>query len=379
MKKKDGIHKNDNIRSHIYDECKAMAEYALRKGKSVPTSTIETIELFEKKEETIPKKEIPSKKKSDDSGDNDGEEAENNVGKDLKIDKLVNAHENLSEIVKPATPQAILLLHTERKKTGRLRILGPIPIIRHMILVAIFSLVSFIGLLAFSNAINKEEKDAKIEMTDIDKKQKDKNIDTTDTGKENKVAKNGLTDTDKKQSDTNNKMSGISVFICGGKYSIFDLLFLLSASGLGASFAALYKANNYITTLTFNQDYQSTYWIQFLLGLISGLILAVVISEKTIEGIEFLTKDIVRPLLAILGGFSADLVYTFLNRMVETLKSLFEGSPKEIVKAKLQKNQIKSAASIAEIQQEIGPNTKPEEIKAKLKKLFKDLMPGENI
>lgn len=318
--------KKGTIRDHLYIECKAMAEYALKKGKGIPSSTIETIESFEDME-------------SDDSG--------NKTQPDPGISDLVNVHKELSKIVRPAIPQAISLLQIEQKKNF-LKYLGPIPMVRWMIMVAIISLLTFIAGIVFSPDIN-----------------------------------TGL-------SDTYDNMSGPFKFIFGGKYSFFELFFLLSASGLGASFAALYKANNYIKDLTFDQNQQSSYWVRFLLGLISGLILAVFVSDKTMNNADFLTDGIGRPLLAILGGFSADLVYTFLNRMVETLKSLFQGSMQEMIKAQSQKiearlnrdaleNQMKSAATLIQIQQAISAGKKPEDIQEKLKELFTCILPDVNM
>lgn len=187
--------------------------------------------------------------------------------------------------------------------------------------------------------------------------------------------------------DINHKAT--TIFNSEGTPLLINLLFLLSAAGLGASFTALYKANKFITNLTFDPTHQASYWIRFLLGLISGLILALVISGESIKS-EFLEEGIVRPLLALLGGFSADLAYTFLNRMVETVKSLFQGSTDAIISANTQKekaklvssalnNQMKLAASLMKVQQSIGANSKPEEILTKLNQLIDNVMPGVNM
>jgi hypothetical protein len=164
-----------------------------------------------------------------------------------------------------------------------------------------------------------------------------------------------------------------------------NLVFFLSAAGLGGAFSALYKANRYITDGTFDPNYHASYWIRFFLGLIAGLILAVVISDNAIQS-DFLEAGVIRPLLAVLGGFSADLVYTFLYRMVESIKSLFQGSMeavarvnKEEMRAQLDNakvlNQLKLAGNLVKIQQEISLDAKPEEIKQKLENLLTGLVP----
>jgi hypothetical protein len=129
--------------------------------------------------------------------------------------------------------------------------------------------------------------------------------------------------------------AGGNILQSNGWALLLNLLFYISAARLGASFSRLYKANSYITNGTFDPTYQASYWIRFFLGLISGLIMAVFISEEAFDAAntesKFLEDGIVRPLLAILGGFSADLAYTVLNRLVETFESLFRVSTKTLV------------------------------------------------
>ncbi|MCP4606074.1 MAG: hypothetical protein GY847_37115, partial [Proteobacteria bacterium] len=153
--------------------------------------------------------------------------------------------------------------------------------------------------------------------------------------------------------------------------------------------SALYKANFYITKGTFDPTYHASYWIRFFLGLIAGLVLAVVISEeafKEAEGSRLLIEGIMRPLLAMLGGFSADLFHTFLSRLVETFKSLFQGSSEALVDSKVQEaksklanatqqNEIKLAANVMQVQQKISDDASPESIKASLNELMSELVP----
>ena len=142
--------------------------------------------------------------------------------------------------------------------------------------------------------------------------------------------------------------------------------------------------NDYISKGTYEPSYQASYWIRFLLGIIAGLLLAVLISEKSIQGDGMLSKGVIRPLLAILGGFSADLLYTFLNRMVETFKSLFEGSTQSVIDAKAMEtksklasleidNRMKLAQNLIQMQQTIGAETDPEQIKEQLNEMLKNL------
>ena len=79
------------------------------------------------------------------------------------------------------------------------------------------------------------------------------------------------------------------------------------------------------------------------MGIIAGLLLALLISEQSLQGDGLVSNGVIRPLLAILGGFSADLLHTFLDRMVETFKSLFEGSARNMLDAQAQEAKVKLA------------------------------------
>ncbi len=323
MNNLDELYENGMLRKQLFCEAGSMAEYALKRGKVVPSATIKIIESFVIKQDSSSQAETNNAKTA--------------IREDLDITDLVQAHDDLTKIVEPATPQAILMLQTEQRRKGFLSALGPIPLVQNMMGVAILFLLIFILVVMSPDVIR----------------------------------------------------NGANIFNSSGDKLLVNLLFLLSASGIGASFSALYKANRYITNLTFDPNHEISYWIRFLLGLISGLILSLVISDKAINS-DFLEEGIVRPLLAILGGFSADLVYTFLNRMVETVKSLFQGSTEEMVKSQAQEaksklsmdavaNNTKLAMALMKARQEMGVGAKPEEMQATLDKLLEQVIPGVNV
>ncbi len=308
-----------NLREQIYLECRAMAEYSLAKGKSVPVFVIENIELME-----------------DYSSDDEvGEKSELKIRKDIGLANLVDAHDFLARLVEPATPQTILLIDMEQKHTSMLSFLGAVSLIRQLMMAAIISLIVFVALMATSF------------------------IDGT------KLAEDVLS------------AEGIDQLI--------RLAFYMSSAGLGASFAALYKANFYISKGTYDPSYQASYWIRFSLGIIAGLLLAILISERSMQTEGFLSNGVARPLLAILGGFSADLLYTFLHRMVETFKSLFENNSQNMLDAKAMEAKAKLASlevegrmnlaqDLMQMQQEIGSSSTPEEVKQQLNELLQNLV-----
>lgn len=321
-----------SLREQLFQECRAMAEYSFANGYQVPVDVVKTIDecthFFEvsnsNPEETSAEKPEPT----------------------FDLEPLTKAHQILSELVKPALPRTILLLDKERHSKNVWNFLGPVPIIRQMIVASLISLLSFIGLA----------------MTP----------DVT-------VGAGDILSTD-------------------GFPLLENLLFFIAAAGLGASFAALYKVNSYLKRGTFDSIYNTSYWIRFGLGLIAGLVLSVMISDHvlnapsaaattaTIEG--FLDPKLLRPMLAILGGFSADLLYTILSRLVETVESLFKGSTQNLIEMKQQEaetnlatqkaqSKITIAAQLVKLQQSIGAEANPAEIQAKIDQLLNDVIPTQ--
>jgi hypothetical protein len=309
---------NLNLREQIYIECRAMAEFSLSKGKSVPASVIKNIEAIE------------------DHGPSDhGESGIPKIRKDLDITDLIETHEFLVRLIEPATPQTVLLLDRERKNQSALKFLGTVSLIRQLMMAVLISLFIFVALMASPYIDGAKLAD--------------------------------------------------DVLSAEGTDQLVRLAFYMSSAGLGASFAALYKANYYISKGTYDPTYQSSYWIRFTLGIIAGLLLALLISEKSMQGEGLLSNGVARPLLAILGGFSADLLYTFLNRMEETFKSLFVSNTQDILDAKAIEGKaklaglevdgrMKLAQNLMEVQQQIGETTDPEQLKQQLNDLLQNLI-----
>jgi len=251
-------------RKQLLDECREMMEHALSKGLSVPEKVLKRIESACRDQ---------------------GEEADSVTRQEeLTLSQLGFAHQQLSKLILPATPGALSYLSEHRCKNAKnwWRRLGPIPLIRYLIVAALVSLVLMLGLAAIEGI------DGHLEWA------------------------NG-----------------------GGLFVLGDELFLLAAAGLGASFAALFKASQYITNRTFDPQYINTYWLRFVLGLIAGMVLAMLIapSESTAGAAsavqtESLSANIsyfTKPLLAMLGGFSASGVYRILNRLVQAFETLVAG------------------------------------------------------
>ncbi len=318
MNVKKCINPYANLRLHdqLYRESRAMAEYALANGNSVPSSIIMIIEAFESRQ--IQEGSISK------------------ANAEQMVEHLIASHDTLSTIISPAKPRTILLLDMEQETSSFWRFLGPVALVRQMMIAALLSVALFF-ITVLSPYVNTQ---------------------------------------------------GGNILNSDGIPLLYNLLFFVAAAGLGASFSALYTANEYITKCTFDPAYQASYWIRFFLGLISGLVLSVVISENAFKDGTggLLEEGIIRPLLAMLGGFSADLFYTFLNRFVETSKSLFQGSASSAANAKIEEtksrmatsqvqNQIKLATKLMNAQQEISKNeNRAQYVKQTLDNLIEELM-----
>jgi hypothetical protein len=185
---------------------------------------------------------------------------------------LGHAYDRLVEIVAPATPRTIRFLDKQTKK-GRFVRFDAVRVVRGLVVVAGVSLVVFVVSAALIDP-------------------------TVKTGAAHSFSRELRTEA-----------------------------LLLAAAGMGAAFVALYRANGYITTGSFDPDYESTYWVRFLLGIIAGLVLAKLVP---IGG----GSDVYQaPLLALVGGFSANAVHTVLTRITETVESLVKGTGQEAVAA----------------------------------------------
>lgn len=202
------------------------------------------------------------------------------------VARLTELHGRLTKLVAPAIPGTILLLEEESNKKGTFKILGAVPLVRKMMVIAIISLI---GLFLVSL-----------------------------------------------HSEVNGNESNFSLLENSGTTLLLNEIFLLFAAAIGASFAALYNAQKYIKNMTYDPIYESNYIVLFVLGLISGTIMASLIPIESIisstEGGSPL-KGFGKPILAILGGFSSSLVYDILNRLKSTLNTMIQGDNSSQLKA----------------------------------------------
>jgi len=244
---------------------------------------------------------------------------------------LTQAYVELVELVAPATPRTIHFLVQQKQGRHLLPTLGSVRVVRNLVVAATVSLVLFV-VIAASPAVS-----------------------------------TGSTD----------------IFEGSGWNLLVNEAFLLSAAGMGAAFAALFRANQFIAKGSFDPFLESTYWARFLLGLIAGLVLSQLVSVGETEG-QVLTK----PLLALLGGFSAGVLHTVLRRLVETVESLVKGSSEDLVEAQaaaakanaaeaLVRSRLRTATAVSQARERLAGGAGSAEVQAQLDDILASLMPRD--
>ncbi len=185
---------------------------------------------------------------------------------DEQLEQLRTAHAELVSLVAPATPQSLRYIRFKRDNL-LVPYFGQIQLIRQMMAVAVASLIIVVVF---------------IRKTDF---------------------------------------SGAEVL---GNQAAANTAVLLAASALGGAFYALSTANRYVHRRSFDPALTPSYWSRFVLGLAAGTVLAVVLpvsgADTTEDGVS--ASSFTVPVLALLGGYSAEAVRQILDRFVDALKSL---------------------------------------------------------
>lgn len=246
------------MKLHFIEECVAMLKYLSAEGKVIPKIGEKILEASS----------IPA------------------MADELSSREVLLLHKQLSTRILPAKPKTVFLLCEESRKGFWTNLLGPVRLVRSLMVTTLISLGVFVSVV-LSSMVSAEH------LAD------------------------GI---------LNN--SGIDLLV--------NIVFILASAALGGCFSALYQINKYINNGTYDPKYESSYWIRLLLGIISGLVLAVIIPVAA--DLKFANGNatpLTIPLLAMLGGFSATLVFRILNRIVWAVESLFVGKQEDTQERKL--------------------------------------------
>jgi hypothetical protein len=276
------------------------------------------------------------------------------------IESIGDLHGMLASVIAPATPATVTLME-DTSKSG-FAFMGPIPLIRKMMFVTIVCLMVFLGLFFF------EEVDAK-------------------------------------------SINGDILSYTPLKFALNEL-FIVSAAALGAAFYALFEAYKFVSSSSYDTKYDSIYWIRFILGVVSGVLLAQFIffnantateaanaaglGTGTNPAADVTSLMTYKPLLAFLGGFSARVVHKILNSLVDSVETFISGSARDairaredIAKAQLQDNinaihqdnnrkeaanRMESAIKLIQLQDKIAKGASNADLQTELKMLVNQIM-----
>lgn len=307
----------------LYRESEAMLDHALKNGLPVPPAIINDFYKVRKG------KDLPGEVKAlrsivmSNTPDLNMTEGE--------IHTLARVHAGIAKIIAPARPQTILFMYLDNRNNRLVQGFGSIPLLRRFLGVAALCIILMI-LLASSPLVSSAER-------------------------------------------------SYDLFESSGVELILNAGFLLAAAGLGAAFSGLFKARAYVTNYTYDPNYEASYWIEFALGLMAGLILSEVIYPYYAATAAEIGGKLT---LAMLGGFSGIVVYRILNRMVYALEALVRQRTEDILDTELRRLEFKTNQEIAEmrvnltreiskIQSDIARKDIPKaEINAKLDNLLDD-------
>ena len=267
-------------------ECDAMMKHAASQGRPFASTLVRDYQYICNRTGELPALKVSQG--SFKSNDNISVSASD-------TQRLQEIHSQLSTTVSPATPSTLLLMETDKENTwGFFRMFGAVPLERRMLFMAFLCLGCLLSFAFIEGA--------------------------------SEMITNDLLD---------NKSWSL----------VFAVLFRLAAAGIGVSFYLLYKAKECIGNNTYMPKYEGTYWRDFGLGLLSGLILVTFFDGRLDEADQIANIQsgpaMAVILIAMLGGFATSVVYEFLMRLVNALTSIFKpdiGKVLAIEKQKLQNN-----------------------------------------
>lgn len=337
-----------SVTREILWECRAMVLHAMSSGLTVPGGLVQGLEAIVGDDEADAR--TSARRTEAEETTEFSAEAPHSRVRNLPSAvayQIAQIHGQLSKIIAPAKPRTVLLLERETARGGFLKFLGPVPLIRRMMVTSVISLVALIAV-----SLSPEVDGAP---------------------------------------------GRFSLLVNSGTSLLLNELFLLSAAGIGASFYNLFQANRFVREGTFDPVYESSYWIRFVLGLMAGMMLASLIPIDSATAGEAMGLDadaassvtgLEKPMFALLGGFSASVVYRILSRLVAAVESIVKGDTRDIQAAQEAsskalaaeqevQNRLALASRLTKLQQQIQSADVPQELKRELERIQNDLLtPG---
>ena len=252
-------------------------------------------------------------------------------GEPADAGSLANVHQRLARLVHPAKPGSILYLQEIAANRPSGSTLGTVPVVRQIMGISLVCLAAFIALGVFGS-VARAQNGALVESV---------------------VAR---------------------VFL--------KEIFWMSAAGLGASFAALFEVNQHITGRTYDPATAPWLWVRLTFGVVAGFVLAALVPVGGPGGSG--AHVMAKPTLALIGGFSAPVVYLALNRLVESVESMFRPDARHGADARRRssnaqleqaeaESRISIAAELLQLQRRLAMGEPPDAVSAELRGLVERL------
>lgn len=191
------------------------------------------------------------------------------------VDDLINAHNLLCKNVAPATPKSIVYTRKLYEKGNKKSIFNKLPLLRNLMLLAIAFLVAFV-------------------LT-------------------------GMSE------DVNNASLKLGIMNSDGWKLFLNLSYLGSVAGLGVLFYLLKEVSTSLKRATLVPEDSISYMSQILLGIMAGLIMSEILAPYIIDP-ESKVSMFNKSVLALIGGFSSDAIFSVLQGMINKIKSIFISS-----------------------------------------------------
>jgi len=197
----------------------------------------------------------------------------NTLVQNSSVDDLFNAYNLLCKNVAPATPKSIQYTKKLYDNSTKKKLFNKLPLVRNLIILALVFLSLFIITSLFPQV----------------------NDDSLDKG----------------------------IMANSGKSLLLNLVFLASVSGLGVVFFMLKDVSASVKDGTLIPEDTIYYVALIVLGVIAGLIMSEILSVYSTDSnnVNLFNKSV----LALIGGFSSDAIFSILQGVINKIKSIFTG------------------------------------------------------
>jgi len=194
---------------------------------------------------------------------------------DSSVDELILAHNLLSKNIAPATPKSIVYINKIYEGGGKKARYTKLPLLRNLVLIAMFFLILFV--------------------------------------------------TTKMSPQVNSISLSKGVFGFEGFSLVINILYFSSVAGLGVSFYLLKDVIVALKEVTLVPEDSISYMSQILPGVMAGIIMSQFLAGYLIGGESggesgvFLLNTTI---LALVGGFSSDALFSTLQGIIKKIKAV---------------------------------------------------------